>query len=897
MPAPTTVDEFIDLVRKSAVLEDGRLSSYAQSLRSDAAAPRDLSALAGRFVQDGLLTYFQAEQFLQGKWKRFSIGKYKVLEKLGSGGMGQVFLCEHKLMRRRVAVKVLPTAKAADPSSLDRFYREARAVAALDHPNIVRAYDIDQDDNLHFLVMEYVDGASLQEMIRKSGAMDPIRACHYMYWSAVGLQHAHQAGLIHRDIKPGNILVDRQGVVKILDLGLARFFHDENDEITKKYDESVLGTADYLAPEQAVDSHGVDGRADIYSLGATFYFLLTGQPPFAEGTVAQKLLWHQSKSPKPVREVRPEVPEAVAKVVSKMMAKKPDDRYQSPGELAEALLPFTQTPIPPPPESEMPQLSAAAQGPPSGPTSVSNSPRTGPPAPRTPAPTSAVVPTPSANSVAKAPTTTSPRPPAPAPTPAAATRRGNAVAVADADTQKRASAPAPVVEPIPDSAPGAPIWEAINAETADANRGDTDRRKRGASSRRLKPEPKPASARVAAPGKAAARRPVPLTLILTVGGGVVLIGGVILLYFLVFHKSSKSAPTPPSGEPRRLVVSRNWSGDPLQYSSVQKAVSEFRPGDTIVLQDDVEEFVAVSKAKGLTIVAAEGKKVVWRAPPGKNQHALLSIATCEGARIAGITFEGNPKVDYAVRLGGPCPGLILEDCDLHDGGLGSLALHDCTGDSNRLVTVRRCRIAGAAGKGAVLFLADPPKKRDFPADGSQAVFIHNCLVEGPPDGAGFFFDGSAAAEIRHCRMWKGQAGVQFHKATMRSKTDLAWQVTVGGCTFHSQKTAGVWIEDVTEIKTGAWNRIALTQNFFAGMPAAIKIDGDAGGVRVLAFSDNVLRKGTPPGQAANFEIPPMPEADADVVVDPNDPTRHLSTPRGSPLLKAANGKPAGVPPE
>lgn len=157
MAAPSTVDEFVDLIRKSAVLDEPRLASYVQKLKSDPTTPKELSGVAGLFVRDGLLTYFQAEQFLQGRWKRFTIGKYKVLEKIGSGGMGQVFLCEHKLMRRRVAVKVLPTAKASDPSSLDRFYREARAVAALDHINIVRAYDIDQDDNLHFLVMEYVD--------------------------------------------------------------------------------------------------------------------------------------------------------------------------------------------------------------------------------------------------------------------------------------------------------------------------------------------------------------------------------------------------------------------------------------------------------------------------------------------------------------------------------------------------------------------------------------------------------------------------------------------------------------------------------------------------------------------------------------------------------------------
>ena len=284
--------------------------------------------------------------------------------------MGQVFLCEHKLMRRKVAVKVLPTAKAEDPSSLERFYREARAVAALDHPNIVRAYDIDQDDNLHFLVMEYVDGASFQDIIKKHGKMDVTRACHYMYWSAIGLQHAHEEGLIHRDIKPGNILIDRTGTVKILDMGLARFFNDDEDLLTKKYDENVLGTADYLAPEQAIDSHSVDGRADIYSLGATFYFLLVGHQPFMEGTVAQKLLWHQNRTPKSIKEVRSDVPDAVIAIILKMMAKNRQDRYQTPAELAEALAPFVQTPIDPPPEKEMPTLSAAAQASGTGPSSI-----------------------------------------------------------------------------------------------------------------------------------------------------------------------------------------------------------------------------------------------------------------------------------------------------------------------------------------------------------------------------------------------------------------------------------------------------------------------------------------------------------------------------------------------
>src|SRR5271166_4513234 len=366
MPSPTTIDEFLELVKKSTVADDKRLAAHLDKLRVTGPVPADPGQLAGLMVRDGLLTHFQAEQLMLGKWRRFHIGKYKVLERLGAGGMGSVYLCEHKLMRRRVAVKVLPTAKADDPSSLERFYREARAVAALDHPNIVRAYDIDQDEKLHFLVMEHVDGASLQEIIKRSGPMSVLRVCHYMRQAALGLQHAHEsAGLVHRDIKPGNILVDRNGIVKILDMGLARFFHDEDDILTKKYDENVLGTADYLAPEQALDSHAVDIRADIYSLGATFYYCLTGRTPFSEGTVAQKLIWHQTRKPKEIRSVRPDVPEEVIAIIDRMMAKDPSQRYATPLGVVEVLANWTQTPIPPPPETEMPQLSLAAMGPPS----------------------------------------------------------------------------------------------------------------------------------------------------------------------------------------------------------------------------------------------------------------------------------------------------------------------------------------------------------------------------------------------------------------------------------------------------------------------------------------------------------------------------------------------------
>jgi serine/threonine protein kinase len=363
MAVPGTSAEFVACIQRSGLVEGPQLDGYLQSRWDGGDLPEPPNKLASALVRDGLLTYFQAEQLLLGKWRNFVLkDKYKILERLGSGGMGTVFLCEHTLLQRPVAVKVLPAEHASNPSVLERFRREARAVARLNHANIIGVHDIDQSNKMYFLVMEYVDGASLQYMVHASGPMDPVRAAHYIRQAALGLQHAHEAGLVHRDVKPGNILVERTGTVKILDLGLARFFHDENDNITLKYDSaSVLGTADYLAPEQVEDSHAVDIRADIYSLGATFYYLLAGHPPFKEGTTAQKLAWHRTRPPTPLQSIRTDLPDGLVAIIDRMMAKDPNQRFQTPAELAEALVPWTSTAIGPPPEKEMPRLSSAAR--------------------------------------------------------------------------------------------------------------------------------------------------------------------------------------------------------------------------------------------------------------------------------------------------------------------------------------------------------------------------------------------------------------------------------------------------------------------------------------------------------------------------------------------------------
>ena len=342
MAIKLTADSFLAVVRQSGLITPELLNRLLKEFRQQAVNLDDSRAIAEQLVARDHLTRWQADKLLQGKHKGFFLGKYRLLSLLGKGGMSSVYLAEHVLMRRRCAIKVLPSKRVNDSSYLGRFHREAQAVASLDHANIVRAYDVDheteKDTEIHFLVMEYVEGQSLQEIIQADGVLDYVTTADYMRQAAAGLAHAHTAGMVHRDIKPGNLLVDRHGTVRILDLGLARFFADDDEQsLTVAHDEKVLGTADYLAPEQALDSHSVDARADIYSLGCTCYFLLTGHPPFTEGTLAQRLMSHQTREPPPIRNDRSDLPESLESIINQMMAKKPDDRFQTADDLEAAL--------------------------------------------------------------------------------------------------------------------------------------------------------------------------------------------------------------------------------------------------------------------------------------------------------------------------------------------------------------------------------------------------------------------------------------------------------------------------------------------------------------------------------------------------------------------------------
>ena len=340
--AKVSVEKFLDLLKRSGLIEN--LDQIPQAVsalesRSGGLLPGDAKTVAKFFVQETLITSWQSEKLLEGRYKGFFLGKYKLLGHLGTGGMSSVYLADHVLMQRRVAIKVLPAKRVNDSSYLARFHQEAQAAARLDHRNIVRAYDVDNDKDQHYLVMEFVDGKDLQQMVKASGPLDYNTVANFIAQAAEGLNHAHASGLIHRDVKPANLLVDEDGLVKILDMGLARFADNDDDEasLTVAHEENVLGTADYLAPEQAINSHTVDGRADLYSLGCTMYFLLVGHPPFPEGTLSQRLLAHQNQKPASILVERSDAPRDLVAICELMMSKKADDRQQSATEVVQQL--------------------------------------------------------------------------------------------------------------------------------------------------------------------------------------------------------------------------------------------------------------------------------------------------------------------------------------------------------------------------------------------------------------------------------------------------------------------------------------------------------------------------------------------------------------------------------
>jgi len=329
----------VDALRQYRLLEPTHLVEVIASLQVRFFDPK---TLAKELIQRDWLTPLQANLLLQGKGQELVLGAYILLAKLGEGGMGQVFKARQHTLGRIVALKLIRKERLADPSAVRRFQREIRAAAHLDHPHIVRAYDAADIDGSHVLIMEYVEGGcDLARLVKLKGPLPVAQACEFIRQALLGLQHAHERGLVHRDIKPPNLLLCADGkTVKILDMGLARVHTpgaDGDKTSTMTQEGALMGTPDYIAPEQALSSHDVDIRADIYSLGCTFYYLLAGKVPFPGGSLMEKLLKHQTEEPRPLESIRPDVPPGVAAIVRRLMAKGPQDRFQTPAEVSGAL--------------------------------------------------------------------------------------------------------------------------------------------------------------------------------------------------------------------------------------------------------------------------------------------------------------------------------------------------------------------------------------------------------------------------------------------------------------------------------------------------------------------------------------------------------------------------------
>jgi len=325
------LDQFVKQLEDSGVLAGDELKVFIPPN----ASPKDAEELARELVRKKKLTKFQAEEIYRGKGKSLVLGNYVLMEKIGAGGMGQVFKARHLRMDRIVAIKMLPASVTKDQAVVARFEREVKAAARLNHPNIVTAYDADQANGIHFLVMEYVEGTDLSALVKKNGPLPIERAVHYILQAARGLQAAHAEGIVHRDIKPANLLLDKKGTVKILDMGLARL-NVEGDAATQAELTTsgvVMGTVDYMAPEQALDTKKADARADIYSLGCSLFYLLTGKAIYGGESVMAKLLAHREQPIPSIRAVRTQAPELVEAVYQKMVSKTVADRYQSATEV------------------------------------------------------------------------------------------------------------------------------------------------------------------------------------------------------------------------------------------------------------------------------------------------------------------------------------------------------------------------------------------------------------------------------------------------------------------------------------------------------------------------------------------------------------------------------------
>ncbi len=783
MTPPSTTDEYLVLVVKSDLLPAGRLEEYVQQKQADRTLPATALKMALALVQDGLLTRYQAEQLLEGRWRNFIIGgKYKLLERIGKGGMALVFLCEHRVMKRLVALKILPAAHGKDKELLGRFHREARALSSLGHPNIVGAYDADQAEKIHFLVMEYIDGGDLEQVVLKVGPLGWERSAEYIRQAALGLQHAHECGLVHRDIKPGNLLLDRSGTIKLLDLGLARIFHETTDALTTGRDvQTLLGTVDYLAPEQALNSHDVDIRADIYGLGATFYFILIGKGLFEDGTVAEKLSWHLHRPPVPISEARPDVPDGLARVIDRMLAKNPDHRYQTPDEVVEALGPWTRMPVAPPDPREFTELSRAARS-----LALSSSNRL----------------------------STSP-----ARSPGSGTLRGPNGSSQDTRIIEDGAPPSP------DSTPSKPKPDSTLVDLPTLP-DDTPT---------VKPPTRMLRKRLSLAGMAAG-----FLVVVAVAWWSFFEGpsGAI--------EASSPGASPVVPKPSRITANAPTSDEsdltppaPLYtdgsitliseseparaFDNLRDAVISAKAGDRVTvtasfLVDSIELSDVEGVARDITIEGvvpgAKGQPVRWRGPFGLSPNRpLLDVSGLEGFHLKGFLFDGQGRVADLVRLSCRGGGSTLEDLQFQGATHAGLVLRGWGGDSSRPSTIRKVQFSTSAPtEAAILIEADV----DRPNLALESIRVLACRFVGPFQAALLIGGPVDGLEVEQCRFHKTTDGIRFRRSESRESI----QVRLTNNTF-SELQRGIHFETTPR---GASSGLVVVNNIFSNTLRTATLD-------------------------------------------------------------------------
>jgi serine/threonine protein kinase len=319
-------------VTAAGLLSSDHVTDYSQEIDTGA------DALISKLIKDGCVTEYQADKFRSGQSSEIYFGDYIVIDKLGQGGMGTVLLAKHRRMDREVAIKVLPVTALESKDAVARFYQEVKVAARLTHPSVVHAYDAGEHRGFHYLVMEYVEGHDLSEVLSQLGIIPAPLALDYISQVASGLEYAHRKGVIHRDIKPSNLLLDYEGQVKILDMGLARIADTVDQQLSTQLTTTgqLMGTVEFMSPEQAEDTRTADERSDIYSLGCTMYSLMMGQSPFSRETVVKTILAHRSAAI-PVINTSCDNEAAINWLFQKMVAKKPKQRFQSATNLLEAI--------------------------------------------------------------------------------------------------------------------------------------------------------------------------------------------------------------------------------------------------------------------------------------------------------------------------------------------------------------------------------------------------------------------------------------------------------------------------------------------------------------------------------------------------------------------------------